>query len=74
MQHHPIIGFPLFDTLWPQCLQIEKHLLLPFLIYCSAIRNKLVAQNALHNHDEEELQNLFHRPARVLHIAQEIYD
>jgi hypothetical protein len=72
LQHHQIIGFPYCDTLWPHCLQIEKHLLLPFLIYYSAIRKKLLAQNALHN--EEEFQNLSSRPARVLRIAQDIYD
>jgi len=72
LQYHQIIGFPHFDTLWPHCLQIEKHLLLPFLIYCNTIRNKLLAQNALHN--EEKLQNLSSRPPRVLQIAQEIYD
>jgi len=72
LQHHQIIGFPYFDTLWPHCLQREKHFLLPFLIYYSAIRYTLVAQNALHN--EEEFQNLSSRPARVLCTAQEIYD
>lgn len=66
-KNHQITGFPFFDTLWLHYLQIEKHLLLPFLIYYSAIRNKMVAQNALHN--EEEFKNLSCRPARVLEEA-----
>jgi hypothetical protein len=68
MQHHQIIGFPYFDTLWPHCLQTDKHLLLTFLIYYSSIRDKLVAQFVLHNEEESQNQTI----SSVLRTAQEI--